>query len=44
MIAEQTGLSKYHFHRLFVKENKCTPQVYLEKLRLEHASHFMILF
>ncbi len=44
MIAEQTGLSKYHFHRLFVKENNCTPQVYLEKLRLEHASHFMILF
>lgn len=43
-IAKHAGLSKFHFHRRFVKENHCTPQAYLEKLRIEHASHFMILF
>lgn len=43
-IAKQSGLSKFHFHRQFVKENQCTPQEYLEKLRIDHASHYMILF
>lgn len=43
-IAAQTGLSKYHFHRLFVKETHSTPQSYLEKIRMEHASHYMILY
>ena len=43
-LARQSGLSKFHFHRLFVKANKCTPQAYLEKLRMDHASHYMILF
>src|SRR5690606_20291821 len=41
--AEQIGLSKYHFHRLFVKAYGITPQNYLEKVRLEHAAHFMIV-
>ena len=43
-IAEGVGLSKYHFHRLFVREQGCTPQQYLEKVRLEHAAHFMKLY
>lgn len=42
-IAEQVGLSKFHFHRLFVKQYGYTPQYYLEKVRLEHAAHFMIV-
>lgn len=42
-IAGQVGLSKYHFHRLFVKVYGYTPQNYLEKVRLEHAAHYMIV-
>ena len=43
-IAESVGLSIYHFHRLFVREQGRTPQQYIEKVRLEHASHFMVLY
>lgn len=42
-IAEQAHLSKYHFHRLFVRTYGYTPQYYLEKVRLEHAAHYMIV-
>lgn len=43
MLAEEAGLSAFHFHRLFVEENGLTPQKYIEKLRLEHAAHVMVL-
>ncbi|PCJ94512.1 MAG: hypothetical protein COA50_12180 [Flavobacteriaceae bacterium] len=44
VIAKQAGLSKFHFHRLFVKEQNCTPLAYLEDLRLKHAIHLMKIY
>lgn len=43
-IASSSGLSKYHFHRIFVERQGCTPRSYVEKVRLEHAAHFMIVY
>ena len=43
MLAKEAGLSPFHFHRLFIEESGFTPQKYLEKLRLEHAAHVMVL-
>jgi len=40
-LAKSVGLSPFHFHRIFVAENNCTPQNYLEKIRMEHAQHIM---
>lgn len=42
-IARQAGLSKHHFHRLFSRSFGYTPQVYLEKTRLEYAAHFIVV-
>lgn len=42
-LAREANLSKFHFHRLFTAELGITPQQYLEKLRVEHAAHFMIV-
>lgn len=42
-LAKASGLSPFHFHRLFQAETGRTPQKYVEKLRLEHAAHMMAL-
>jgi AraC family transcriptional regulator len=42
-LARQINLSKFHFHRLFTAEIGITPQQYLEKMRIEHAAHFLML-
>lgn len=43
-LAKEAGMSPFHFHRKFVAENNCTPQMYLERIRMDHASHLMTLF
>lgn len=43
-LAQHAGISPFHFHRLFVEENDCTPRVYLENIRMEHAKHIMRVF
>ena len=43
ILAMEAGLSPFHFHRLFLEESGLTPQKYIEKLRLEHAAHVMVL-
>ena len=32
-LAIRTNLSAFHFHRIFTKQMKMTPQKYLEKIR-----------
>ena len=43
-VAKISGISPFYFHRKFVEENKCTPFAYLEKIRMQHATHIMGLF
>ena len=43
-IASISGISPFHFHRIFVKENNYTPFAYLETIRMQHATHIMTLF
>lgn len=43
-VAKISGVSPFHFHRLFVEEHKCTPHAYLENIRMNHATHIMTLF
>lgn len=43
-LAKVVGVSPFHFHRQFVAENNCTPQAYLENIRLLHATHIMAAF
>ncbi len=43
-IAKVAGVSPFHFHRKFVEENNCTPQNYLENIRMQHASHLIKIF
>lgn len=43
-LAKDTGLSKFHFHRLFKAEMGITPLAYINKLKLEHATHFLIMY
>lgn len=43
-VAKYAGISSFHFHRIFVTENDCTPHQYLEKVRMNHATHCMRVF
>lgn len=43
-LAKNAGFSAFHFHRKFVEENDFTPQNYLEKIRMQHATHLMGLY
>lgn len=43
-LANKAAISPYHFHRLFMEENKVTPQEYLENIRMQHASHIISAF
>jgi len=43
-LAKEIGLSKFHFHRLFKKEIGITPLQYINKLKIEHAAHFLIMY
>ena len=43
-IAAEVYLSKFHFQKLFKKETGLSPLQYLNKIRLEHAAHFLIMY
>lgn len=43
-LAGEVGLSKFHFHRLFKTETGLTPLKYINKLKLEHSIHFLIMY
>lgn len=43
-LAKESGLSKFHFHRLFKVKTGLTPLAYINKLKLEHAIHYLILY
>lgn len=43
-IAKVANKSPFHFHRQFVAENNCTPQKYLEQIRMQHATHLLAAF
>lgn len=40
-LAQQVGLSKYHFQRLFRKLMGSTPQTYLERVRMQKAQELL---
>lgn len=42
-LAEEAGMSEFHFYRQFKVEMGITPQKYIEKSRLEYAAHLMVL-
>jgi len=42
-VAAATGLSPFHLHRVFKAETGQTPAAYLQRVRLEHAAHLMIV-
>lgn len=43
-LAQEIGMSKFHFHRLFKAETASTPLLYINKLKLEHAAHFLMMY
>lgn len=43
-LSRLVGQSPFHFHRNFVKENNCTPQIILENIRMQHAKHIMTIY
>jgi len=43
-LARLAGQSPFHFHRNFVKENNCTPQNFLENIRMQHAKHILTMY
>ncbi|TNE56316.1 MAG: AraC family transcriptional regulator [Bacteroidetes bacterium] len=43
-LASVAGLSKFHFQRLFNQEIGCSPAKYVNRIRLEHAAHFLIMY
>ena len=43
-LAKEMGLSKFHFHRLFKLKTGLTPLAYINKFKLEHAIHYLILY
>ena len=43
-LSYKSRLSKFHFHRLFKKETGLTPFNYVNKLKLEHSVHFLIMY
>lgn len=42
-LASGVGLSPFHLHRLFKSDTGETPATYLNRVRLEHAAHLMIV-
>ena len=42
-LADVACLSSHHFHRLFKGEMNETPKVYVDRVRMEHAAHMMII-
>ncbi len=42
-LAAGVGLSPFHLHRLFKSDTGETPATYLNRVRLEHAAHLMIV-
>lgn len=43
-LAKEIGLSKFYFHRLFKAKTGLTPLAYINKLKLEHAIHLLIMY
>lgn len=43
-LAKTSGLSLFHFQRKFVERYNCSPQKYLEKIRMQHATHIISAF
>lgn len=43
-LAKEAALSKFHFHRLFKAETGYTPLNYINKLKLEHTVHFLMMY
>ena len=42
-LASGLGLSPFHLHRLFKADTRETPAVYLNRIRLDHAAHLMVV-
>jgi AraC-like DNA-binding protein len=42
-LAAEAGLSPFHLHRLFKTETRETPAAYLNRVRLAHAAHLMVV-
>lgn len=42
-LAARVGASPFHLHRLFKSETGETPAAYLNRIRLDHASHLMVV-
>lgn len=43
-LAKEACLSEFHFHRLFKAATKLPPLEYINKLRLEYAAHYLIVY
>lgn len=43
-LAKMVCLSKFHFQKLFKQETGMSPLKYLNKIRLEYAAHFLIMY
>lgn len=43
-LANEACLSEFHFHRLFKATTKFPPLEYINKLRLEYAAHYLIVY
>lgn len=42
-LSARVGLSPFHLHRLFKADTQETPAAYLNRVRLDHAAHLMIV-
>jgi AraC-like DNA-binding protein/DNA gyrase inhibitor GyrI len=42
-LADVACLSEHHFHRLFKSEQGETPKAYVDRVRMEHAAHMMVI-
>ena len=42
-LAEVACVSEHHFHRLFKAELGKTPKAYVDRVRLEHVAHMMVI-
>ncbi|MBL4788022.1 MAG: helix-turn-helix transcriptional regulator [Kordiimonadaceae bacterium] len=42
-LADVACLSPHHFHRLFKAEQGETPKAYVDRVRLEHVAHMMVI-
>lgn len=43
-LAEVSHLSKFHFQKIFKKETGQSPLQYINKIRLEHAAHTLVMY